>query len=259
MITLLTDFGLRDSYVGVMKGVITQIAPAAMIIDLAHQIPSQSIAAARFNLLTAFPYFPPGTIHVAVVDPGVGSKRRAIALKLEQGFLIGPDNGIFSGILEDHPAIAAIELNQPAYWRVPTPSNTFHGRDIFAPAAAHLDAGVPFEALGTPIDPDSLNRIAFRPYAEHEQGFVGCIQYIDHFGNLMTNIPGQVVGDRPWQVKIGSTLIPSHQIYGDTLIGTVLSLIGSHGWLEVAVNGGSAESTLGVRLGDLVQVILDKR
>ncbi|MHC5725640.1 MAG: SAM-dependent chlorinase/fluorinase, partial [Nostoc sp.] len=141
LVTLLSDFGDRDVYVGIMKGIIAQINRRLTVVDLTHQIPPQDIAAARFCLMNAYPYFPVGTVHVAVVDPGVGSKRRAIAVEFAQGFLVGPDNGIFSGVLSQSPAIAAVELTNLNYRRTPQPSKTFHGRDIFAPIAANLASG----------------------------------------------------------------------------------------------------------------------
>jgi len=136
LITLLSDFGLKDVYVGVMKGVIAQINPGLTVVDLTHQIPPQNIAAARFNLMNAYLYFPVGTVHVAVVDPGVGSHRRGIALQIDAGFLVGPDNGLFSGVVHQTGVIAAVELTNAQYWWTPTPSTTFHGRDIFAAVGA---------------------------------------------------------------------------------------------------------------------------
>jgi S-adenosylmethionine hydrolase len=153
IITLLTDFGESDVYVGVMKGVIAQINPGLTVVDLTHQIPPQNIAAARFSLMNAFPYFPKETVHIAVVDPGVGSERRGIALQLDAGFLVGPDNGLFTGVLNQNPVIVAVELTNPQYWRTPTPSNTFHGRDIFAAAGAHLASGIAIEQWEKSLTP----------------------------------------------------------------------------------------------------------
>jgi S-adenosylmethionine hydrolase len=143
IITLLTDFGLQDPYGGVMKGAIATLAPTATVIDLTHQIPPQDVAAARFALMSAFPYFPSGTVHTVVVDPGVGTARRAIAIATEASYLVGPDNGVFSGVLTQTTVRAAVALTNPRYWRTPDPSQTFHGRDIFAPVAAHLALGCP--------------------------------------------------------------------------------------------------------------------
>ncbi|HBE19368.1 MAG TPA: hypothetical protein DEG17_16930 [Cyanobacteria bacterium UBA11149] len=156
IVTLLSDFGLRDVYVGVMKGVIAQINPLLTVVDITHEIPPQDIVAGRFNLMNAYSYFPKGTVHVAVVDPGVGSDRRAIAVQLESGFLVEPDNGLLSGVLSQNPPVKVVELTNPEYWLAATPSQTFHGRDIFAPVGAHLASGVPIEKLGKIIDVGTL-------------------------------------------------------------------------------------------------------
>lgn len=256
IITLLTDFGLSDVYVGVMKGVIAQINPALRVVDLTHQISPQNIAAARFNLSNAYPYFPAGTVHIAVVDPGVGSHRRAIALQLDTGFLVGPDNGLFSGVLNQNPVIKAVELTNPNYWRTRTPSTTFHGRDIFVSAGAHLASGVPLEQLGEVFDPKTLVHLAIPERTLTVDGIEGCIQYIDHFGNLITNIPAIDVQGKTWSVAVGDQVILSSQTYSDLPLGDIVALIGSHGWVEIAVNGGSARSQLRLDWGDRVQVVL---
>jgi S-adenosylmethionine hydrolase len=255
LLTLLSDFGDRDVYVAVMKGVIAQINPKLTVVDLTHQIPPQSIAAARFNLMNAYPYFPEGTVHVAVVDPGVGSGRRAIAIKFAQGFLVGPDNGIFSGVLSQSPVISAVELTNPDYWRTPQPSRTFHGRDIFAPVGVHLASGVPFLRLGREIDPETLARLKISDYKETTTGVVGCIQYIDHFGNLVSNIPGSYIQGKTWCVQAAGLRIPGCETYSDVGIGKAIALVGSHGWIEIAVNSGNAHSHLQINLQGTVKVI----
>jgi S-adenosylmethionine hydrolase len=156
VITLLTDFGLQDIYVGVMKGVIFRINPQAHIVDLGHQLPPQDISTASFQFASAYPYFPRGTVHVVVVDPGVGSQRGAIALDLGDAYLVGPNNGVFSQVIAQYPVQSAVSLDQSQYWTQETPSATFHGRDIFAPVAAHLSRGVSFQALGRPLSLDQL-------------------------------------------------------------------------------------------------------
>jgi len=264
IITLLSDFGLSDVYVGVMKGVIAQINPALTVVDLTHQIPPQNIAAARFSLMNAYPYFPTGTVHIAVVDPGVGSHRRGIALQLDTGFLVGPDNGLFSGVLNQNPVVEAVELTNPKYWRTPTPSTTFHGRDIFASAGAHLASGIPLVQLGEVIDPETLVQLAIPERTPTATGVAGCIQYIDHFGNLITNIPAADVQGKTWSVAVGDSptetlrerIIPGSQTYSDRPLGEVVALVGSHGWVEIAVNGGSAQSELQMDWGTVVEVVL---
>jgi S-adenosyl-L-methionine hydrolase (adenosine-forming) len=257
MITLLTDFGWRDPYVGVMKGVIACINPNLRVIDLAHEIPPQDVAAARFCLLSAYPYFPSGTVHVAVVDPGVGSARRAVAIAFSGGFLIGPDNGLLSGVLTQCPATAAVELTNPHYWYTPNPSTTFHGRDIFAPVAAHLASGVDFAALGTAIDPQTLVRLPIVEAQPTPTGWTGGIQYIDRFGNLVTAIPATAVCNRTWYVSVGLRHLPSVQTYGDAPAGELVALVGSHGWVELAVNGGSAAALLAEEIGSAHSVVIN--
>lgn len=256
MIALLSDFGLKDVYVGVMKGVIAQINPHLTVVDLTHQIPPQNIAAARFSLMNAYPYFPLGTVHVAVVDPGVGSQRRGIAIQTDTGFLVGPDNGLFSGVLAQTRVVAAVELTNSKYWLTSTLSTTFHGRDIFAPVGAHLASGVPIEQLGESIDAKTLTSLTLPERTLTASGIVGCIQYIDHFGNLVTNIPAADVQEKTWSVAVGNKIIPNSQTYSDQPLGEVVALIGSHGWIEIAVNGGSAQQELQLNWGASIQVLL---
>ncbi|MEG4343714.1 SAM-dependent chlorinase/fluorinase [Microcoleus sp. A003_D6] len=268
IITLLTDFGLSDVYVGVMKGAIAQINPQLKVIDITHQIPSQNIAAARFCLMTAFAYFPPETVHIAVVDPGVGSKRRGVAIQCANGFLVGPDNGLFSGVLSRESAlakpskrIASVELTNPKYWRTPQPSSTFHGRDIFAAAGAHLANGVALEELGECIDPASLVQLQIPNCAVTATGVEGCVQYVDRFGNLITNIPNNCIIGNNWSVTISNSYdtirIPRGKTYSDSEPGDLIAITGSDGWLEIAVNGGSAQSVLKLECGAIVQLLFE--
>jgi len=243
--------------VGVMKGVIAQINSALTVIDLTHQIPPQNVAAGRFCLLNAYPYFPVETVHIAVVDPGVGSSRRAIAVKFAAGFLVGPDNGLFSGVLSQSPAQAVVELTNPNYWRTPQPSTTFHGRDIFAAVGAYLASGVPLEQVGQAIEPTSLVQLSFPEYSLTDTSVLGHIQYVDYFGNLITNIPGTLVQGKSWLIEVGEFRILGEQTYSDRLIGNLIALVGSHGWIEIGVNRGNAQSQLHLSEGDTVQVILD--
>jgi S-adenosylmethionine hydrolase len=252
LITLLTDFGLQDVYVGVLKGAIAQVNPHLRVIDLTHQLPPQNIAAGSFCLMNAVPYFPPDTVHLAVVDPGVGSQRRPVAVQFPGGFLVGPDNGLFSGVLQETPAFAAVSLTNRQYWRISSPSATFHGRDIFAPVGAYLASGVPLEALGEAISPESLVMLPFPVVESTPKGIKGCIQYIDIFGNLVTNIPSRTVLGENWSVVVGKIKIPSGKTYSDVEPGEIIALIGSHGWVEIAVNGGNAQSQLQLNWGDVV-------
>jgi hypothetical protein len=243
-IALMTDFGLRDSYVGVMKGVIAGIAPQAKIIDLSHELPPQDVWAGRFCLLSAVPYFPPGTIFVGVVDPGVGTDRQAIAIQFEWGYFVGPNNGLASGLVEQYPILKAVSLDNPHYWRSPLRteiSATFHGRDIFAPVAAHLDLGVPLSSLGSPLKTANILGLDIPPYHQTETTCTGIVQHIDHFGNLITTIPNDVCVDDRGYVELANQKIPFVHTYGDVPRSSPCALLGSHGWLEISVNQGSAQ------------------
>jgi hypothetical protein len=254
-LTLLTDFGLQDNYVGVMKGVIACINHHINIIDITHEIPPQNLDAANFCLMTAYPYFPSGTVHVAVVDPGVGTRRRAVAIELGTGFLVGPDNGIFTGVLDHEKITAAVELTNPEYWLKPESSTTFHGRDIFASAGAHLATGTPLLKLGTEIDPDTLIRLDLPACTKTDAGITGYIQYIDRFGTLVTNIPGASVRDRQWSLTAGGKIVPGCRTYSDTHPGSLLALEGSHGFIEIAANGGNAQAELRTGYRSQVHVV----
>jgi S-adenosyl-L-methionine hydrolase (adenosine-forming) len=256
-LTLLTDFGTQDAYVAIMKGVITTIAPGTNIIDITHQIPPQDLITTRFQWMSAFPYFPLGSIHLAVVDPGVGSDRRAIALELPSGYLVAPDNGIIGGILTLETPITAVELNRPAYWLKPNFSNTFHGRDIFAPVAAHLANGVPLGELGTPIDWRSLVQLPM-PKAQwsREKRWEGCIQAIDRFGNLITNLRGDLVAGKNWAVDLGNNSIPGKTTYANARHREAVSIIGSDNWIEIAIRNGDAEAHFQATIGDTVKLSL---
>ncbi len=253
-ISLLTDFGLQDPYVGIMKGVIHTLSPQAQLIDLSHGIPPQDVAVARFALMTAYPYLPLGTIHLAVVDPGVGSNRRAVAIQTQEGYLVGPDNGLFSGVLAQSQALAAVQLTNPSYWRSPQPSHTFHGRDIFAPVAAHLANGIPLAELGDPLDVAELVRLDWPQPQEEADGWRGVIQAIDHFGNGISNLPGQWVEGRSWSASVKGIPIRSVATFAEGEVGEVLALVGSSGWLEIAQNQGNASRTLGLNVGDEIKV-----
>ncbi|MFE4108024.1 SAM hydrolase/SAM-dependent halogenase family protein [Almyronema epifaneia] len=255
-ITLLTDFGSQDVYVGVMKGAIARIAPSAVVIDLTHDVAPQAVLAASFHLRSAYRYFPDGTVHVVVVDPGVGSQRRAIAVQMPQGYLVGPDNGVFSGVLADTTGLAAVELNNPVYWRSPQPSQTFHGRDVFAPVGAYLAKGTPFALLGTAIPVTTLKRLPAVDYQTTANGFGGSVQHIDRFGNLITSIPGKVLANQQWVAAFDILEIQAVQAYADRPAGRLVALVNSQGWLEIAVSQGSAQAELKAAVGDPVEVRL---
>src|SRR5215831_1134988 len=182
IITLLSDFGLEDGYVAAMKGVIAGIAPDARLVDVTHLVPPQDVAFGRFRLLTVAPFFPPGTVHLAVVDPGVGTARRGVAVESKSGSLfVGPDNGLLTGALEADPPVAAVELKNPSYWRTPDPSPTFHGRDIFSPVAAHLARGAALGSLGPAIAADELMTLQLSSCEIVRDGVQGAVQAMDRF------------------------------------------------------------------------------
>jgi len=256
IITLLTDFGLEDGYVAAMKGVIAGIAPDADVVDVTHLIPPQDVASGRFRLLTVTPYFPPGTVHLAVVDPGVGTRRRAVAVRSSSGsLLVGPDNGLLLGALEADPAVAAVELSEPRFWRTPAPSATFHGRDVFAPVTAHLARGVALELLGPAVALDSLVSVELPPWRPVPGGAEGAVQAVDRFGNLISNVPGTVLSAvGAWTASIAGRTVTGRGTYGDVPPGEALALVGSHGFVEIAVRQGSARNALEASIGMAVAI-----
>jgi S-adenosylmethionine hydrolase len=275
LITLLTDFGERGIYVGALKGVIYALHPAARIVDLTHQVTPQAIREGAFLLHAACPYFPPGTIHVAVIDPGVGTARRAIALNVPGlGRFVGPDNGLFTPILAEYPATEAREITNPEFTIARlgrSTSATFHGRDIFAPTAALLARGEPFVALGHALDPASLVRLP-RFWANWNSGtqasrtIHGEVIHIDSFGNLVTNIPRQLFESlSPIELARAAVTTAHHTChgigttYGDHPPGTLIALFGSSGVLEIArVNARADRDPHGapISLGQAIEVRL---
>jgi hypothetical protein len=252
-LTLLTDFGLKDHFIGVMKGVIAGIAPQAQVIDISHQVRPQSIRDGARMLAEAAPYFPAGTVHVAVVDPGVGTSRRAIAARIGDQFYVAPDNGLLTPLLEAAEAkgqpVTVVDLDRPEYW-LPNPSSSFHGRDIFSPVGAHLVNGLPLNVIGTPVtDP---MRIEIPKPVRTEQGWEAEVVWVDVFGNLSTNLSAnQLPGDKgAVTIWIGeATLNGVAQTFANAEPGSLTAIIDSSGHLAVAVVNGSAAERLGVNLG----------
>jgi S-adenosylmethionine hydrolase len=263
IITLTTDFGLADSYVGSMKGVILGIAPDLRLVDITHAIGPQDTHQAAYILKTFYGYFPPGTVHLIVVDPGVGSQRRAIAFGTPEAIFIAPDNGILTHPWRDAQArwgpeaCMVVELTEQRFWRDRV-SNTFHGRDIFAPVAAHLASGAPLEALGTRMP--ALNEATLdQPVRGRSGELVGRIIHVDHFGNCITNITPHDLAEAGRSLQVVVEIIDQRisglqQAYADGPIGALIALIGSSDHLELAVRNGNAAQTLGVGIGDTVRV-----
>lgn len=254
IITLTTDFGTRDAYVGAMKGVIYRILPSAHIVDISHLIPPQRIIDAALLLEGAYPWFPVGTVHVVVVDPGVGTARRPIAISANNQLFVGPDNGVLSAPLGE-PDARAYEITEITY-ELPQRSDTFHGRDVFAPAAAHLASGVEIERLGPPAQHCVTLDLPKPKLVERE--IHGEILRIDRFGNALTNIPRTLlreIGPGPFEVLLGERSFGELlRRYQDVPSGQALALIGGDGRLELAVNGASAAQTFGIQPGDKVIV-----
>lgn len=259
VITLTTDFGLQDYYVSAMKAAMLNIAPDARLVDISHEIPSQDIMAGSWILQNSAMLFPEGSVHTVVVDPGVGTDRNPVALKVRDQLFVGPDNGIFSLLTSDEE-YKAVRLTNEDYWRK-NPSNTFHGRDIFAPVAAHLSQGVPLEELGEPID----ELVTYRwtvPIADKD-GLEGMVIHIDKFGNLITNISEslleEVIDDKNVRIYVGNTILDEiATTFGKVTEGEPVAYIGSSGMLEVGINKGSAEEMLGVQKGAQISLILQK-
>ncbi len=249
-ITLTTDFGLAAPYVASMKGVILGILPGATIIDISHAIPPQNIRQAAYVLGAAAPHFPEGTVHVVVVDPGVGSERRPIAVFTGQACFVGPDNGVFSRIYEQEDILDVRQLSNAAY-HLPTISHTFHGRDIFAPVAAHVAAGVPPSAFGPTIsDPVTID---FPVPEKYPDGSIqGEIIYADEFGNLISNIPVRWLLDQPdWMFEIADVKLTGLMAtYSQALPQELIVLGSSTGVVEIAKRNGSAARHLAVESGE---------
>ena len=255
VITLLTDFGLEDGYVGAMKGVILSICPRARLVDITHLVPPGEIRSGAYVLHSAYGYFPPGSIHVGVVDPGVGSSRKAVALQAGKHAFIGPDNGLFSWILHCEPGWKCRSLENEGTWRSEV-SKTFHGRDIFAPVAAHLASGVSLEDLGPLHDPLVSDWVRV---AETDTGLRGEVIHVDRFGNVVTNVREKdLLAAWPggnWHVLVGGMPVKGTVgTYSEGPRGTPVALLGSCGHLEIAVNHGDASRLLGLFPGDPVTV-----
>jgi len=258
IITLMTDFGLKDGNVGVMKGVIWKIAPEVQIADLSHLIQPQDVQEAALILSRTAPFFPPGTVHLAVVDPGVGTARRPLAGRLGEQFYVLPDNGLITLLLERAEAasdtVEFVHLDQSQYW-LSRVSHVFHGRDIFAPCAAHLANGAFLQELGTPIH--DLLRLKFPTPIRTSEGLQGEVIHIDHFGNLSTSIRRQHLGE-PARVRVhlgGVEINGLVRTFGERSSGELVALYGSTDYLIVSVVNGSAAQKLGVRVGDPVEVV----
>ncbi len=243
LITLLTDFGRTDTYVGQMHAVIASVAPESRVVDFTHDIAPQNILQAAVMLEDAVEACPPGTIHVAVVDPGVGSQRKAIAAEIGPWIFVGPDNGVFTAVIVRWPVGAVVELTERRFHRE-IQSTTFHGRDIFSPVAAHLSNGVPLASLGPTLLP-LLVQIPIPQPRRETTCVAGVVLWVDHFGNLITNLSRQHLDQRSGRVKVGTVSdVPLVDCYAAGQPDGLFALFGSSGRLEIAVRNGSAASRL---------------
>ncbi len=258
IISFSSDFATLDGYAGAVRGVILSICPEARILDISHHIPPQDVAHAAFMLHTSARFYPEGTIHLAVVDPAVGTRRRALCLQTSKYVFVGPDNGIFSPFLDDK--VAAYSLDNEAYWREHV-SLTFHGRDIFGPVAAHLASGLNPAKLGPkirkPVRLDSWRNRSDNGRVE------GAIVHVDHFGNCITSFTAEdMIKPKRYLLWIaGNANAPEtkklKKTYADAPLGEPCWLIGSTGLIELAINGGNAAATFGIERGD--PVLLEPR
>jgi hypothetical protein len=262
VISITTDFGQKDGFVGTMKGVIWRICPDAQIADITHDIPPQDILSGAIALWRAVPFFPSGSVHLAVIDPGVGTQRRPMAARIGEQYVVGPDNGLFSHMIADAEKsklpLSYINLNNPDYW-LPEVSRTFHGRDIFAPVAAYLARGVPLEQMGTPF----LNPVRLElPQPERtSEGWMAHVTVVDTFGNLTTDLHESALGGRRDVVirLYGRQIDGIVDSYGYRQTGELVALVDSEGYLEVAVVNGNAARLLDAQIGDDVHVIMPRQ
>jgi len=266
IITLTTDFGIDDAYVSAMKGVILDINPGATIVDISHSVEPQNIRQGAFVFSTAYSYFPQDTVHLVVVDPGVGGPRRAIILETANAIFVAPDNGFLSYVVQAStrklisrsalmklpPELQAFEITNPKYWHHPV-SSTFHGRDIFAPVAAHISLGKPLNELGRAIA--SVNVFPLpRPQPDADGNLIGHVLHIDRFGNLITDITSQDLPSSKFRIEVAGRRIGSlSQSYEPAQ--ELLAIIGSSRHLEIAFTAGSAARLLGSKLGDELRLI----
>lgn len=267
IITLLTDFGIEDAYVGTIKGVILSVNPSAMIVDITHQIDPQGLIEAAYVIKSSYRYFPKGTVHVIVVDPGVGSDRAIVALEMMGHIFLAPDNGVLTLLMDEGRLDSITRVNNSHYFLEPL-SQTFHGRDIFAPVGAHISKGVDLKKLGSGLDRNDLVHLSIRkPSISDEGELVGTIVSVDRFGNCITNIdlnclekfykPGS---EKNLVIAIGEYEIKGlSKSYDGVGLKQPLAIIGSLGYLEIALNCGRASRHFRAQKGDTIRVILSDK
>ena len=262
VITFITDFGTQDEYAGIMKGVILSINPDAAIIDITHRIDAYDLIHAAYTVFSSYKYFPKGTVHVVVVDPGVGGDRAVVALEIDGHVFLAPDNGVLTLLLNERHVNTLVRVENPGFFLKPV-SRTFHGRDIFAPVSAHISLGIALEKLGPLVDQTGLKKLSLpRPVISGSGELIGTIVSIDRFGNLITDIDTDIfekfcisTSDKTPEIKIGKKKITGlSDNYESVSYQEPLMIIGSRGYLEIAVNRGSAKSCFKAEKGDSVCV-----
>jgi S-adenosylmethionine hydrolase len=258
IITLTTDFGHKDPYVAIMKAVVLSIDPTLTMVDVSHEVAPQDVMDGAFVLQQSWHHFPKDTVHLVVVDPGVGTSRKAIAVRSRGHFFVGPDNGLIPLVVSQEAIEGVYELDNSAYWYLDTPSNTFHGRDIFAPVAAHLATGVSISRLGRPIQ--SLETLRWALPLSDDSGMQGWVVHVDHYGNCITNIPADRLARQLYQrtlkCYVGNTIIHGFsRIYADVNSGDPVLLASSSGYLEIAIRDGNAAVLLDIRRGSNVSLV----
>lgn len=254
IITLTSDFGYRDPFVGTMKGVILGINPAANVVDLTHGVEPQNVMGGALSLASSAPYFQRNTVHMAIVDPGVGSRRKPIVIETEDGVYVGPDNGVLSLAAAHNRVIRTVVLSNTEFHLKPT-SSTFHGRDIFAPAAAWISKGTPIQDLGEEID--GFAAIDWPTVERHKDSLIGQVVYIDHFGNLISNIRASDLDPRPGELAIAvgeNTITGISMSYSAAGQGNYLAIYNSWGLLEISRCNGNARLGLGAAIGSSVTI-----
>lgn len=252
VISLITDFGHQDHFVGTMKGVILSISPHVRLVDLTHQVEPQNIIQASMNLFHSYRYFPGGTVHLAVVDPGVGSSRKILAAETKRHIFVAPDNGLLYPILEEAEEVKLVSVHEK--YALEPVSKTFHGRDIFAPVAAWLSLGIPLKEVGDPIQ--KYEPLENYTPARYSHKISGRVVLIDRFGNLITNIPVDWFDGHPFEIRLGEvSLNQLSKSYAEGSDGP-MAIEGSNQCLEIAIGSGSAAQTLDIQVGREVQVLL---
>ena len=255
IVALLTDFGIKDHYVGVVKArILKELKKSFNInfVDITHEIPHQDIRKAALSLYFSYKYFPEGTIFLAIVDPGVGTERKAVVIKTKEYIFIGPDNGLFSLIYTENPDFSAFEIIKEKVLKPPY-SSTFHGRDLFAPAVAYILDEVPLEEFLKPFSQESLKKLNFPFPKRTSKGYRLSVWYVDQFGNIVTNFHQKMI-EKPFKVLVNKKEVPLVKSYGYAKKGELVALFGSEGLLEIAIREGSASETL---LNPEIEIILE--